>query len=110
MPISCAKNGIASRHLVEVQQSRSGEPVPNLARSTVRGRPATAARHGRRATRSSGEGRDDAQGVVIGTAPRAAVIKPTGSSFRRRTTELEHPDRRGGPSIGCHRLPPRPER
>ena len=89
-----SEEGIASRHLVEAQERGSGEPFPNLGpehpfegvqrqRSDVDGVHAIL-----------GEGRHDAQGVVIGTGASSGRHQPNLLVLQAPHDELEHPDRR----------------
>ena len=88
------EEGIASRHLVEAEERGSGEPFPHLGpehpfEGVLRQRSDVDGVHA-----ILGEGRHDAQGVVIGTGASSGRHQPNLLVLQAPHDELEHPDRR----------------
>ena len=89
-----SEEGIASRHLVEAEERGSGEPFPHLGpehpfEGVLRQRSDVDGVHA-----ILGEGRHDAQGVVIGTGASSGRHQTNLLVLQAPHDELEHPDRR----------------
>ena len=103
------EEGIASRHLVEVQERGPGEPFPTLARRTRSRASSDSGPTWTACTRSSATADTTPRGSSSARRlERPSSTQPARPSGAARRTGAPGP--KGCPSTGRHRRPPRPER